>query len=373
MKIAVIGNSPTNAGAAMAADLALAGRDVRFARWTEGEVDFAAMRQHGGIEVTGDPRHLVAGKLGVAQPELIDDPARAVADADLVVLDLVPAELEQRIATIASALTPRQVVHVNTCSYWSSLRAAGALREQIRAGLTLTESIAPTITVDLQGAQMRTKWLRDRLPMAAFPATRSEVALSRLQAVYPMLRPAASVLETSLANMNFLVHAAVALVNVGWFDRAREGGENVNFWMDGATEQAGRLGEAQDAERRRVSEAFGVAWESTARHLCNTYGGEAAGFREAIRGCAFYQSLPPRSPELWRRWLGVDIPQAHVPFAALARLAGVPVPLHEAFIATFSVLLQQDFRAEGLTLERLGLEGATSADVVQYARSGVLS
>lgn len=370
MQVAVIGNSPTNAGANVAADLALAGRSVRFARWSEAEADFDAIRKAGGIRVEGDAAHLVSGRLGLAQPELSDDPARAVAGADLVVLDLVPAELEARIRTIAPALSPRHIVHVNTCSYWSALRAATLLREQVREGLTLTEIIAPTTTADLKGALLRTKWLRGQLPVAAFPANRSPQALETMRVVYPGLRAAANVLETSYANLNMLVHAAVALINVGWFDRAKEAGEDTDFWMGGSTAHAGILGEAQDQERRRVSEAFGVRWASTAEHLGKTYGGPATSFREAIRGCAFYRSLPKRSPEMWRRWLAADIPMAHVPFAALAALAGTPVPLHDAYITTFSALLGRDFRTEGLTLGQLGLDGMSKEDVAEFVTIG---
>lgn len=370
MKIAVIGNSPTNAGVAMAADLSLAGHEVRFARWSEAEADFEAIRQNGGLDLAGEPRHLVCGKPGKATPSLIDDAAKAVEGAELVVLDFAPADLEARVAAIAPHLSTGQILHINTNSYWSALRAWPILQRARQDGVVVTEIVSPTVTADYRGAQVTSKYLRQRLPVAAFPARKRDVALQRLKAASPSLQPAANVLETSFANLNFLGHPAITLLNIGWFDRAAEAGEQTNFWMQGSTAGAALMEEAQHRERWQVADAYRVPVMTFAAHLGATYGGEAAGFRESIRECEFYRSLPPRSPDIWRRWLGADVPLAHVPFVEVARAAGVPTPIHDAYIALFGTLLGKDFRAEGLTLARLGLEGVTAAELVRYVETG---
>src|SRR5690606_29395750 len=137
-------------------DLSLAGHAVRLARWTDAEIDFAAIRARGGLDVVGEPRHLVSGRLGLATPTLVNDLAAATRDADLIVVDLAPADLEARMSLLAPHLRSGQVVHVNTCSYWSSLRAARVLREAGVAGVVLTEIIAPTLTADYRGARLET-------------------------------------------------------------------------------------------------------------------------------------------------------------------------------------------------------------------------
>ena len=370
MKIAIVGNSPTHAGLATAADMSLAGHQVRLARWTEAEADFAAIRAAGGLEVTGDPGQLVCGRLGKAKPEILDDLKQAVSGAELVILDFAPADLEARFEALAPHLEDGQVVHVNTCAYWSAFRAWPILRKAGKDRVAVTEIIAPTITADVEGARLATKRLRAKLPVAAMPAERSDYALDRVAAVHPSLTRAASVLETSFANLNMITHAGIALVNIGWFDRAKEAGENINFWMDGSTPAAALLAEAQDRERKGVSEAYGAAWTSAARHLNNTYGGNGTGFQDAVRGCSFYRSLPKRSPEMWRRWMTADISMAHVPFSEVARAAGVATPIHDGFIAAFGAVLGADFRRDGLTLAKMGLAGASKDALVAYARSG---
>jgi len=370
MNIAILGNSPTNAGIAMAADMSLAGHDVRLARWSAADADFDAIRKNGGIDLAGDPRHLVSGRLGKATPALCDQPAQAIEGAELVVLDFAPADLEARVAGIAPMLAGGQVLHINTNSYWSAFRAWPILQRASRGDVVVTEIVSPTLTADYRGAQVTSKYLRQRLPAAAFPANKRGSALERLKAVSPSLRPARNVLETSFANLNFLGHPAIALLNVGSFDRAADAGRNADFWMQGSTAGAALLAEAQERERRQVADAYGVPVMTFAAHLGATYGGSATGFREAIRECELYRSLPPRSPDIWRRWLANDIPLAHVPFADVAHLAGVPTPIHDAYITLFGTLLGKDFRAEGLTLAKLGLDGGSAADLHRYVETG---
>lgn len=370
MKIAVLGNSPTNAGIGIAADLCLAGHEVRLARWTTAEIDFDAIRASGGLAVTGDAAQLPGGKLGTAQPKLCEAMADAVAGAELVVVDFAPADLEARITALAPHLEDGQVLHISTNSYWSALRAWPILQRAGKAGVTVTEIISPTLTADYAGAKLTAKVLRHNLNVAALPSSRTTHALARLRVLSPTLQPAANVLETSFANLNFLGHPAITLLNLGHFDRAAEAGQNTNFWMEGSTAGTALVEAAQHAERGRVAEALGVPVRTFAAHLNATYGGTATGFREAIRECRFYNALPPRSPDIWRRWLMADVPLAHVPFTEIARVAGVPTPVHDAFVTLFGTLLGTDFRREGITLDKLGLGGCTKAELLAYVRDG---
>lgn len=45
--------------------------------------------------------------------------------------------------------------------------------------------------------------------------------------------PARDVLAVNLESMNFLVHPAIALLNIGAFDRAEARGRTIDFYGDG--------------------------------------------------------------------------------------------------------------------------------------------
>jgi opine dehydrogenase len=55
----------------------------------------------------------------------------------------------------------------------------------------------------------------------------------------------------------------------------------------------------------------------------------------------------------------------------MGRAFGVPTPTMDALIVIGGVLNGRDYRAEGLTLERLGLSGVAPEDLEAYLRDGI--
>jgi opine dehydrogenase len=370
VEIAVIGNSVVNTGFAVAADLALAGHSVRLAAWPGAEAGLDPIRRRGGIELAGDPRQSVSGRIGLARPAIEDVVARALVGAELVFLDMLAPEFESRFAGIVQHLEPGQVVHVNIHGYWPALRLAPLLRAAGRAEVTLTDCPAPTIAASHADGVVTLQWLRRRLPVAVFPAVRRDLAIERFARAYPSIVPARNVLETGFAGLNMMIHAAMAILNIGWFDRAEAAKETVWFYRGGNTPNTGRLAEAQDAERRAVCAAYGVPFRPLSQYLRDYYDAEGETIHDQVRNCSYYQALAPYPTDVWKRWMATDVAHAHVPFTALADLAGIAAPLHRAIVDLTGAVLGRDFRREGVTLERLGLAGLDPAGVLRYVETG---
>lgn len=100
--VAVIGSSSLNIGFGVAADLSLADHEVRFAHWPDRADSLADAVAQDGFEVRGNAAELVSGRLGHARPAMIttDVPA-ALRGAEVVFLDVEPAELEVRFVALA--------------------------------------------------------------------------------------------------------------------------------------------------------------------------------------------------------------------------------------------------------------------------------
>lgn len=370
MEIAVIGNSAVNTGFAAAADFSMAGHSVRVAPWPGSEASLDSIRKKGGIELVGDHRQSVSGKLGLAKPRVEDTAKAALAGAKLVFLDMLAPEFEERFAWIVEHLEPNQVVHVNIHGYWPALRLAPLLKAAGKSDVILTDAPAPTIASHYADGVVKLQQLRRKLPVTAFPAIRRDEALKVFAQAHPDIVPATNVIETGCAGLNMMIHSAMSMLNVGWFDRAVEAKETVYFYRAGNTVHTGRMAEVQDAERRRVCAALGVPYRSLPDYLRDYYDADGATVHEQVRNCAYYQALDPYPTEVWKRWMTIDVGCAHVPFAALARLAGAEAPLHEAIISTFDALLGRDFRAEGVTLEKLGLAGLDLPGIKRYVETG---
>lgn len=369
--VAVIGNSSLNIGFAVAADLSLAGHEVRLAHWPDRADALDPVRSRGGFEVQGNPTELVSGKLGHARPTMITtDVGAALRGADVILLDVEPAELEARFATLLPDLVDGQIVHVNMHGGWPALRLAPLLRAVGKGGVTITEGAAPTMAAGHADGIVVPHALRRHLGIAAFPADRIEPSLLRLRALYPTLEASLNVLQTGFETMNLLVHPGITLFSVSEYDRAEARGEPVRFYVAGNSPHTGRFAEAQDAERQPICTAYGVPFRSLREHIGRYYDAEAPSVHEAILGAGFYQNLPPLPAGTWRKWLSIDMPLSHVPFVAFAELAGIAAPLHRAMIAVAGALLGQDFWTSGLTLDRLGVAGFEPADMSAYVNEG---
>lgn len=367
--VAVIGNSPINAGFGVAADLALAGHRVRLAPWPGGEEAIEPIRRRGGIELAGEVAQASAGG-GLARPTLCATLADAVAGAAVVVLDMPAPEFETKFAALVPHLADGQIVHVNMHGYWPALRLAPLLRAAGKSGVTITEGPAPTLGAGYADGVLRLQCMRKRLPVAAFPSDRSAAVLPLLQRLFPHIVPARNVLETGMAGLNMLIHFPLVLVNVGWCERALAAGEPVPLYGPGATDAVGSLAAAQDIEREAAAAACGVPWRSMATYLQDYYGARGDTLAEIVRQTPYYQALPPYPASVWKTWLATDIPNAHVPFVEMTERAGARVPLHRAAVDITGALHGRDYWREGVTLERLGLAGADFAAIRRYVSDG---
>ena len=179
------------------------------------------------------------------------------------------------------------------------------------------------------GLPLRSRW-SPQIPLsAATKASRSGEALAALKPLFPYFTAASSVLQTGLENLNLIVHPAMVLPNVGAMERAKLEGRVFGFYQNGVVPAAGVLGDALDAERKRVCEAYGVEHTSMAKAIDQYYGFKSNTFYEAMQN-PVYKSFPPFQPDIWREWELVDLPYAIVPCVQLAEQAGIAVPLHRA-------------------------------------------
>ena len=357
-KVAVIGNTARAIGAVCASDLTLSGHEVRFTVFAGQDTSLLPeLRKAGGFTVEGDAKHLVSKKTGFAKLDKIcDTTAEALKDAEAVVIELDIHQLEKEFGRMAPEFARGAVVHVQSHGYWPAARLTPLLRKAGREDVLVTEAPAPTHAARIDGTVVSPKGLRSGIQIATVPASRSDEALARLKPLFPYFTAASSVLQTGLENLNLIVHPAMVLPNVGAMERAKLEGKKFGFYQDGVVPAAGVLGDALDAERKRVCEAYGVEHTPMAKAIEQYYGFRSNTFYEAMQN-PVYKSFPAFQPDVWRSWSSDDLPYAIVPCVQLAEQAGIAVPLHRAFAEILGVLLGVDAWKHGPSLADMDLEG----------------
>jgi opine dehydrogenase len=360
-KVAVIGNTARAIGAVCAADLTLSGHEVRFTVFPEQKEQLPAVRQAGGFTVEGDAKHLISKKTGFARLDKVcDTTAEALKGAEAVLIEVDMHQLEEKFSAMIPEFARGAVVHVQSHGYWPAARLTPLLRKAGREDVLVTEAPAPTHAARIDGTVVTPKGLRKGIRIATAPASRSGEALAVLKPLFPDFAPASSVLQTGLENLNLIVHPAMVLPNIGAMERAKLDGRKFGFYQEGVVPAAGVLGDALDAERKRVCEAYGVAHTPMAKAIEQYYGFSSNTFYEAMQN-PVYKSFPPFQPDIWRAWSADDLRYAVVPCVQLGEQAGIATPLHRAVAEILGVLLGIDPWTCGPSLAAMDLAGTPEA------------
>jgi opine dehydrogenase len=204
------------------------------------------------------------------------------------------------------------------------------------------------------------------LHLAAWPAAGNQAALAMVRRVYPQMELCKNVIELNFRPGNPGVHAQVTIPRAAFFfERARA----FHFYGE-VSRCASRLMDAHDVERIRVAAAYDcetIPWPENCRRI---YHYEGNSLHELHGSANDPHSHKWNHIEEIERLLVEDICYSFIPMEALARVAGLQVPVTTAMTDILAALTGTDYRAGGITLEALGLGGMDRDQIVHFATHG---
>lgn len=346
--VAILGAG--HGGCAAAADLTRRGFAVRI--YSRNEQTIAPLKARGGIEFEG------ALGAGFAPLALItSDIGAAMSGADLVIC-MVPTQAHEAMATLlAPNLKPEQLLLL--APGHTLLLVPLLLRRLGRAHPVHCETgTLPYICRKSAPERVRITKANQHLLFAVFPGRMRDEVSERMRPVLPSLQPQPSILDTVFSYVNAIHHPPAVLCNVGRIEAT--GGDYCHYY-DGISPAVGRLIDALDRERLAVANTLGAHAEPFVEYFHRAGYTTDAARDSGLAYEAFHQSEPDRwiraPASLAHRFFDEDIPYGLVPLAELGRLAGVATPAMDHLIHLASVATGNDYRASGLTLERLGAAG----------------
>ena len=349
-RFAIVGAG--NGGQSMAGHLALLGFTVSI--WDVEAEKVEALRRTGHIVLSGAVQ-------GTAKIDRITgDICEAVQGVDVIMVVIPTVYQRATVKAMAPALRDGQVIVLNPGATGGALEARKTLRE---AGVTASVVVAETDTLlyacrSPQAGEAIIHGIKDSVDVAALPAAEAGKVAGLLNAAFPQFKPAAGVLFTSLNNGNAMMHPGPTLLNAGRIECKSP----FEYYTEGVTPSIARVVEKLDDERLGIGHALGVELPSIHEFYRRRYGADGANLHEQIRKVQAYEGI--QGPiTLNTRYLFEDIPMGLVPLSCLGKALGTKTPTMDAVVELGSALLGRDFRAEGRTLERLGLAGMSAEEI----------
>ena len=117
-------------------------------------------------------------------------------------------------------------------------------------------------------AQARIFRIKEAVPLAALPATRTAHVLEVIRPAYPQFIDGVNVLQTGLNNMGAIFHPALTLLNAGRIESTRG---DFQFYIDGVTPSVARVLEVLDRERVTVASSLGIRAQTAMEWLKMAY------------------------------------------------------------------------------------------------------
>ena len=359
--ITVIGAG--HGGKAMAAHLALMGFPVTLYNRTFDHI--SAIQERGGIDLESYPD----GPHGFAHLERVtSDLGEALAQAALVMVVLPSSAHADVGRNVAPYLKDGQIVVLHPGRTCGALEFDKALRDSnCKTQVIVAEAETFIYASRTDGpAQARIFRIKEAVPLAALPATCTQMVLDAIHPAYPQFINGVNVLHTGLNNMGAIFHPALTLLNAGWIE-ATHG--DYQFYIDGVTPSVARVLEVLDRERVTVASSLGIRARTAMEWLEMAYNTTGSDLFEAVHNQPGYYGI--RAPStLNHRYIFEDVPMSLVPIAALGARYGVSVRGMESIIRLACIIHRTDYWRRGRTPESLGIEKLGVSELTRYVNEG---
>jgi opine dehydrogenase len=355
MKVAILGSG--GGGLAVAHDFSTHGHEVRLWDFEEFPGNIKAVERNGGVFAEG---HLKGFTLVKYSGHNISETLRG---AELI-MAVGPAYSTKPFAEACRPhLEKGQVVIVCPSSCGGSVEFKNGIGRPIRDEdilLAETNTLPYAVRVTEPGRIRVFLKLRGGLFLAALPAGNTERVLNMVRDVYPHLKAAKNIMQTSLQNGNPVIHPAITLLNVGLIERTSG---DFYFYEDGVTAAVGRLVEAVDNERLAIARRLGAdVIPDPELGMLQGYQTEN-NYDSSYRKAPGYQGIKAQS-SLDYRYFNEDVGYGLVFMSGLGAQIGVPTPHIDSIITIVSTIMQRDYRKEQKrTMETLGLAGKSADDL----------
>jgi opine dehydrogenase len=358
LKWAIIGGG--NGGHAAAGHLGIQGYSVRMKDISKEVVD--TINKQGGIHVQGALEGF--GKVDLASTNITD----VVLAADIIMV-VLPATLHKIIAQeLAPYLRENQIIFLHPGATFGALEFYNTLEKygKIPENLIICEALSllyacRTITpgnVNIVG-------FKNSLKVAAFPGNKTNQVVELLKEAFPQIEPAKNVLETSLCNLNAIMHPAPSILNTSLI----ESNHDWEYYNDGITPTIGKFLVELDKERIAIGEKLNLNLLPVKDFYKSIYNVKGDTLTEIVRSNSAYKGIKGQK-QIDTRYILEDIPTGLIPMMSLGKKLNLNTLGMETICNMAKLLLNVDFKESERTVETAGIEDLDIEQLIEYVETG---
>jgi opine dehydrogenase len=366
-RIAILGAG--NGGCAAAADLTLRGHSVALFEHPDLSHVLQPICERGGIEIIDE---------GFARIDTVTtDIGEAMHRAEFV-FNPVPAFAHEIFARLCAPHVEDGQTIVTWGKGGACLLYARVFRDaRVKADVVLGDTnTLPYGATKMAPTRIRIEARVMELIAASFPGRKMDRVIHALKTAFPTysIRPAKSVLESILVDYNAITHPPPMICNAARIER---GDPTFCLFDETAnTPAVVNLIKLVDRERMALAHALGIPAYTLEEEIYHV-GWNPKG-REQEGVLPLYDAIHTENLEICEgpfklntRHLTEDIPYGLYTYCELGRMLGVPTPVSDALVTIASGLLSRNLRAEGRSLEKMGLDPTWSVERLrEYLETG---
>lgn len=349
MKIAMLGAG--NAGCAVSADLTIHRHEVTLIKTSRSihEENFNFLLENKGEMTLNEFGDVKSAKIGKLSRDLSD-----IKDAEVVMIYIQTNFHEQLIKRIAPFLQNNQILLINP----GYLSTAYVLKHCAGRDIIIAEAESSFIDGRIiEPGYFRVGFRNVRNPIGIFPSERKEEAAAKLDQLGERFTYLDSVVEAALHNPNLIVHTVGAVMSIPRIEKTKG---DFCMYHEAYTRDnpaTWRILEALDVEKMNVLENLGFDRLSYVE-ACK-YRNSLDDTRNAKEVFLDYAEMGTRAKGptvVDSRYISEDVPQGLAMLEALGKALNVETPIASSLISIASAALGRNLRAEGRTLEGLGID-----------------
>lgn len=352
-------------GKTMAAHLALMGFKVTLYNRTPDRI--AVLKNRGGIELDGGEN----GPHGFGKVFSATSDMKEAIENSQVIMVVTPSSAHAEIARNAAPhLRDGQIIILHPGRTCGAIEFKKILHDEgCEADVVIAEAETFIYASRSDGpAQARIFRIKEAVPLAALPATRTDEALAAIRPAYPQYINGINVLHTSMNNMGAIFHPALTILNAGRIESTH--GE-FQFYIDGVTPATARVLEVLDRERVTVASALGIRARTALEWLQLAYDTTGEDLNEAIHNQPGYYGINAPST-INHRYIFEDVPMSLVPIASLGMRYGVSVRGMDSIIRLGNFVHRTDYWRRGRTVDSLGIQNWSVSELTAFVTDGAI-